>query len=190
MTPFAKWFSARAAGEARHDENDVPPEYCVMMNDTQGEMTGLLDAILENLLTSSVLGLRTTLNMASVQASEVQVCSQRNAFLDGIAEAEARITDAVANALMPVLSEHLLQQAIKEFSALIKTLLPEFDGQAVVIRAPSEIKTILDEALKREALEADIMNSDDGNISVQGGQFKVSVVLNDWSLKLKGALAA
>jgi hypothetical protein len=190
MTPFANWFISRADENLLHGQNSALPERGVAQNDTQAEITGLLDAILENLMTASVLCLRATMRTANEQSLQIQANSQRRTFMDEIAKAETRITDAVADALIPILSEQHLRRVIIEFSAMVKKLLPEFESQAVVIRAPSDLRTALEAALKQEAVDADIVNSDDSNISVRCDQVHLTAELSDWSMKLKEALAA
>jgi hypothetical protein len=52
------------------------------------------------------------------------------------------------------------------------------------------LRTALEAALKQEAVDADIVNSDDSNFSVRCDQVHLTAELSDWTMKLKEALAA
>jgi hypothetical protein len=74
---------------------------------------------------------------------------------------------------------------MEEFSVTLKKLLPEFNSQDLVIKSPPMNSAMLKEALDAQAINAEIVDSDDGDISVASNSVVLAASLSDWTQRLR-----
>lgn len=184
MIPFSTWSQAQLQREvpewklAAHQLDEA--EQAV-----HTELADLVDDIVENLNQSSVVQLRTTLKLAGKSWAEQQAVVQELFVVAELRKAEERILSVVADLLCPVLTDLQSREMMKEFSATLKKLLPEFNSQDLVIKSPPKNTSMLREALDAQAISAEIVDSDNGDISVASSSVVLAASLNDWTQRLK-----
>ena len=102
-----------------------------------------------------------------------------------IGKVEEQITSAVVDALVPILSELQLRQIMTEFATALQKLLPEFETQHLVIQAPKDVHEMLQLALNRQDVIADIEAIEDRQVKIAGTQVVLTANLDAWSEKLR-----
>jgi hypothetical protein len=185
MIPFATWSQAQIEREVpvwkfptRHLLNEA--EQAV-----QSDLADLVDGIVENIHQSTVVQLRTTLKLAGRNWAEQQAIKQESFVFAELRKAEERILSVVADLLCPVLTDLQLREMMEEFSVTLKKLLPEFNSQDLVIKSPPMNSAMLKEALDAQAINAEIVDSDDGDISVASNSVVLAASLSDWTQRLR-----
>jgi hypothetical protein len=91
--------------------------------------------------------------------------------------------------LIPVLHDLQLRDVMRTFADTLKKLLPEFGVKNLIIKAPENIHGMLNEALRKQDIIADIAHSDDNDIAISGNQVVLVASLDAWSQKLKSMAA-
>lgn len=187
MIPLATWSTTRFGNEIQlsDDDNSWPEHNKPVL--AQLEMSGLLDSIVENLMTASIVQLRSSLDLVGKRWVEQQALQHESHLTAELVKVEERIMAAVAEALLPVLTELQLREVMQEFASILQKLLPEMGNQSIVINAPEDMHGLLSDALKQKAIAAEISCSDSLDITMAANQVVMVANLNAWSEKLRAA---
>ncbi len=181
MMSLASWSQSRIAAEDLKATDQYSDSLRADKLVIENELSGLVEDIVENLLVATTAQFVATFDKLGKHWSYEQ-SRKREAELKKLEEC---IVNSVSNALLPVLQELQLAEVIKDFSGTLQKLIPEFGTQDVIIKAPYDLHTMLQEILHSRAIVAEITNAEDGDISVSGSQVVLVASLNDWSKRLK-----
>jgi hypothetical protein len=185
MIPFSDWSRAHSNEGDFPNFAQVTGSHLAEADAVQDEVTLLLDAMLDNLMTSSIAGLRTSLELVGESWATKQLSRQEQFLKREIEKIEEKITTAVADALLPVLSELQLYDVIQDFATTLQKLLPEFKTQDLLIKAPTDIHEMLSSALESKTIAAEIGSSESADITVAGNHVVLVANLSAWSQKIK-----
>jgi hypothetical protein len=164
-------------------EDDEETEFSI-------ELGFLLDAMLENVVTSSSLQLR-RMHVAMEEGRMTKLRHEQEMQVAKVLlQIEDRTTDAVAQVLLPVLSQLQMSKVIDEFASVLKKVLPEFADQTLLVKAPANTHATLAAALHREALSVNIEAHDGPNIFVDGENVVLRAELDRWCETLVKEFAA
>lgn len=188
MTPFIAWSQARP--------DPLSPDISVREtgdkdscgSDFEAELSLMLDEMIQNLMTSSVMQLRGTLRTME-QAREEQRRKDRSKFiLDALLAIEEKTAAVVAEALLPVLSQLQLSQVMDEFTCILKKILPEFAQQSLRVDAPADLHDKLTNALQSQSISAEITVNQGNEIVVASDHVALKADLRQWSNNLSMAV--
>ena len=185
MIPFATWSQSKGDLEATGSEETPGQPDNLVSDDLAAELSGLTDAIIDNLMTSNVADLRHALESLGMSWCERQTKQQEKCLKLELARVEETIMSAVADVLMPILTELQLKKVLKEFTSTLQTLLPELGNQNLVIKAPSDVHEMLSQTLHHQAISAEIVDTESRDISISGNQVVLVANLDAWSHKLR-----
>ena len=185
MIRFAAWSQARCDSEdlaGKCNGQALQPDEVSLV---QAELNGILDGIVENLRIASVVQLRATVKLAGKSWSEQQSIKNKQLVDAEFSRVEENIMDAVADVLLPVLTELKLREVMKEFSTILHKILPEFRSSEVIVNAPRQMHGLLQEALTHNAIVAEITSSKDNCISAQCDSVALTANLHIWCQNLR-----
>jgi hypothetical protein len=186
MIPFATWSQSRNEIEIAIGQH-AAQGYERSESDT--DLSNLMSAMVEGLMTASVVQLRSIVEHSDRRRSDEQAYRQENYISQELLKIEERIMSAVADVLIPVLHDLQLRDVMRTFADTLKKLLPEFGVKNLIIKAPENIHGMLNEALRKQDIIADIAHSDDNDIAISGNQVVLVASLDAWSQKLKSMAA-
>jgi hypothetical protein len=185
MIRFAAWSQARSDSEDLTGKCNDQLSQSDSISVVQAELNGLLDGIIESLRIAAVVQLRATVKLAGKSWSEQQSIKNKQLVEVEFSRVEACIMDAVADALLPVLTELKLREVMKQFSTTLHQILPEFRSKEIVINAPDEVHGLLHEALTQNAIDAEIVSVKDYRISTHCESVALTANLHNWCQNLK-----
>jgi hypothetical protein len=189
MIPFSTWSKSRhefeVAGEQGHEAWSYPAE----PSEADIELTDLMAELVEDLMTASVVQLRSALQDVGKQWADQQTIRQELMISREMEKIEERVISAVADVLIPVLSDLQLRDVMREFAATLQKLLPEFGGQNLLIKAPEDIHQMLNKALEGQKILADMEVSEGRDVTISGNQVVLVASLDAWTQKLKAVVA-
>jgi hypothetical protein len=184
MMLFSSW-SLEQANKASPAVTDatVLTNFTTPVEDVLGS---LADALVENLMTSSAHQLRKTFEAMQRSRVEQEEREKANVVSHHLSAIEYRITEEVTTALAPVLSHLHLSKVTAEFADVLRQALPEFEGDAVSIRAPAEVHKMLSETLRKLSVAAEITVGATPQIEVVGEKTTLRAELGQWCENLRG----
>jgi hypothetical protein len=185
MIPFSAWSKSRY-------ENEIAGGHCAdatldpaAPREADVELTNLMAEIVEGLMTASVVQLRSAFQEVGKQWVDQQTIRQEFLLSREMEKIEERVISAVADVLLPVLTDLQLRQVMNEFAATLQKLLPEFGGQSLLIKAPENTHEMLNVALQSQSIVAEIGCSEGLDVTISGSQVVLVASLEAWSQKLK-----
>jgi hypothetical protein len=186
MIPFATWSQSRDEIENANGQHAAQG---LERSESDTDLTNLMSAMVDGLMTASVVQLRSIVEHSDRRRSDQHASHQENYISQELLKIEERIMSAVADVLIPVLDDLQLRDVMKTFADTLKKLLPEFGAKNLIIKAPENIHGLLNEALRKQDIKADIANSDDHDITISGNQVVLVASLDAWSQQLKSMAA-
>ena len=185
MIPFSTWSQARQDSSEQSEPTDFGSQEMVLSGEIEAELAGLMDELVQNIVTSSIVQLRAALEAVGMSWAEHQANEHKRFVRQEISKVEEKITSAVVDALVPILSELQLRQIMTEFATTLQKLLPEFETQHLVIQAPKDVHELLQLALNRQAVNADIETIENRQVKIAGTQVVLTANLDSWGEKLR-----
>jgi hypothetical protein len=186
MIPFATWSQSRDEIENANRQHVAQG---LGRSESDTDLTNLMSAMVDGLMTASVVQLRSIVEHSDKRWSDEHASHQEQYISQELLKIEERIMSAVADVLIPVLEDLQLRDVMKTFADTLKKMLPELGAKNLVIKAPKNIHGMLNEALRKKDIIADIAYSDDHDIAISGNQVVLVASLDAWSQQLKSMAA-
>lgn len=187
MIPYAVWSESRSEfgdiiGLKCPDSAEVEFEI-----EYQEELAGLIEGVIDNLMSSSAAELRKIFGLMQ-QSRDEKRQRDLNAFLSKeLVRIEEKTTAIVAEALVPVLTDLQRSRVVNEFASILKKIMPEFADHLLTVNAPAEFHEKISHALKLQSVEAELQESEKAEIVVAGSHVVLRADLDQWAQKLSEA---
>jgi hypothetical protein len=178
MTPFSAWAVKR---EQLSQPYVLDGPGATSTADLNTEFQGLLDALIDNLSSSSAAQLSLTLHAMNASWCEHESQKITAELQTNMRVVEDRIMASLSEAMRPVMSDIHLKRTMQAFTETLRKLLPEFDTATVTIKAPVSVHGLLAETLGEQQILAELLHNDTNTISAMSNSVAVRADLEDWA---------
>jgi hypothetical protein len=180
MTPFTEWSRVRVDSAHLRVANTSSGDASIE-GDDNSEFLQLLDDLVQNLMAAATVPFVQVVSKRDSSERERQRLNRGQEAADNFVKIEERLVATISEVLEPVMSELHLHKLVKEFAAILRSILPEFKDQLLTIEAPQHIHSRLSHELQQQAIVSNVIETEKEQLLVIGNDVVLRADLTRWS---------